>query len=66
MNPQYDVSYDSDRPTCKVVKRAGQKGARIFPKGCKNRTVADQHGEITDRFTPEGARHPNSYNMTYI
>lgn len=26
------------KPTCKVVKRQGQKGARIHPKGCQVRT----------------------------
>ena len=28
----------ADQPTCKVVKRQGQRGARIAPKGCKVRT----------------------------
>lgn len=27
----------AERPTCKVVKREGERGARIFPKGCKVR-----------------------------
>ena len=27
------------RPTCKVVKREGERGARIDPKGCKVRTT---------------------------
>eukprot|EP01043_Picozoa_sp_COSAG02_P008850 COSAG02_NODE_290_length_25531_cov_75.132392_18_plen_212_part_00 len=27
------------KPTCKVVKREGQRGARIDPKGCKVRTT---------------------------
>ena len=29
------------KPTCKVVKRAGQRGARIHPKGCTVRTNVD-------------------------
>ena len=29
------------KPTCKVVKRSNQKGARIHPKGCKVRTDVD-------------------------
>ena len=32
------------KPTCKVVKREGQRGARIDPKGCKVRTTKDVHG----------------------
>jgi len=28
-----------DKPTCKVVKRTGERGARIDPKGCKVRTT---------------------------
>ena len=32
------------RPTCKVVKREGQRGARIDPKGCKVRTTKDTQG----------------------
>ena len=29
------------KPTCKVVKRVGQRGARIHPKGCTVRTNVD-------------------------
>ena len=32
------------KPTCKVVKREGQRGARIDPKGCKVRTAKDAQG----------------------
>ena len=32
------------QPTCKVVKREGQRGARIDPKGCKVRTTKDAQG----------------------
>ena len=32
------------KPTCKVVKREGQKGARIAPKGCVVRTEEDREG----------------------
>ena len=32
------------QPTCKVVKRDGQRGARINPKGCKVRTTKDTQG----------------------
>ena len=32
------------KPTCKVVKREGQRGARIDPKGCKVRTTKDARG----------------------
>ena len=59
MDDQYDASYDdANRPTCKVVKRDGQKGARIFPKGCKVRSLARGagQGELTERFTTEGKR----------
>ena len=46
MDDQYDASYDdANRPTCKVVKRDGQKGARIFPKGCKVRSLARGAGQ---------------------
>ena len=34
------------KPTCKVVKREGQRGARIDPKGCKVRTTKDAQGNI--------------------
>ena len=34
------------KPTCKVVKREGQRGARIDPKGCKVRTTKDAHNAI--------------------
>jgi hypothetical protein len=32
------------KPTYKVVKREGQRGARIDPKGCKVRTTKDAQG----------------------
>jgi hypothetical protein len=32
------------KPTCKVAKREGQRGARIDPKGCKVRTAKDAQG----------------------
>ena len=32
------------KPTCKVVKREGQRGARIDPRGCKVRTTKDAQG----------------------
>ena len=32
------------KPTCKVVKREGQRGARIDPKGCKVRKTKDAQG----------------------
>ena len=35
------------QPTCKVVKREGQRGARIDPKGCKVRTTKDTQGNKT-------------------
>ena len=33
---------DTERPKCKVVLKDGERGARIFPKGCqvRNRVVA--------------------------
>ena len=40
---------DADRKTCKVVKRAGQRGARIAPKGCKVRTDISADGTTTER-----------------
>ena len=40
---------DADRKTCKVVKRAGQRGARIAPKGCKVRTDISADGTSTRR-----------------
>ena len=57
MNSKYDASYnDANRPTCKVVKHAGQKGAWIFLRGCKVRTLADQQGEDNDHFSTQGKR----------
>ena len=50
-DPQYD---DPSKVTCKVVKRKGQKGARIYPKGCKVRTEADRGGNIIIRYTDRG------------
>ena len=35
------------KPTCKVVKREGQRGARIDPKGCKVRTSVNAQGSKT-------------------
>ena len=40
---------EADRKTCKVVKRAGQRGARIAPKGCKVRTDISADGTTTRR-----------------
>jgi hypothetical protein len=37
------------KPTCKVVKREGQRGARIDPKGCKVRTTKDAQGNKRHR-----------------
>ena len=34
------------KPTCKVVKRQGQTGARIDPKGCKVRSEKDAAGKV--------------------
>ena len=34
------------KPTCKVVKRQGQAGARIDPKGCKVRSEKDAAGKV--------------------
>ena len=36
----------SPKPTCKVVKRQGQTGARIDPKGCKVRSEKDAAGKV--------------------
>lgn len=52
-NPIYD---DPNKVTCKVVKRKGQKGARIYPKGCKVRTEVDRAGNIVNRFTDKGLK----------
>ena len=41
MTPTYIMP---TRPTCKVVKREGERGARIDPKGCKVRTTKDTQG----------------------
>ena len=38
---------DADIKTCKVVKREGQRGARIAPKGCKVRTDISADGSTT-------------------
>jgi hypothetical protein len=40
---------EADKKTCKVVKRAGQRGARIAPKGCKVRTDISADGTSTRR-----------------
>ena len=37
------------KPTCKVVKREGQRGARIDPKGCTVRTEKSAAGTVTTR-----------------
>ena len=34
------------KPTCKAVKRPGQRGARIHPKGCKIRSTVQGDGTI--------------------
>ena len=34
------------KPTCKVVKRQGQTGARIEPNGCKVRSEKDAGGRV--------------------
>ena len=41
MTPTYIMP---PKPTCKVVKREGERGARIDPKGCKVRTTKDAQG----------------------
>ena len=41
MTPTYIMP---PKPTCKVVKREGERGARIDPKGCKVRTTKDTQG----------------------
>ena len=41
-----------DRPTCKVVTRPGQRGARIAPKGCKVRKT--QAGQTIRSYTKAG------------
>ena len=37
------------KPTCRVVKRAGQTGARIDPKGCTVRTEKSITGKLTTK-----------------
>ena len=37
------------KPTCRVVKREGQRGARIDPKGCTVRTEKSADGSMTTR-----------------
>ena len=32
---------DPSKPTCRVVKRQGQRGARIHPRGCQVRAEVD-------------------------
>ena len=41
------VNIMPQKPTCKVVKRQGQTGARIDPKGCKVRSEKDAAGTVT-------------------
>ena len=41
--------YIPPKPTCKVVKRAGQTGARIYPKGGTVRTEKSVTGALTTR-----------------
>ncbi len=46
-------------PTCQVVKRDGEKGARIYPKGCKVRTLITAReqghsGRIYSKETKQG------------
>ena len=40
------VNIMPQKPTCKVVKRQGQTGARIDPKGCKVRSEKDAAGRV--------------------
>ena len=42
-NMRYYI-YMPPKPTCKVVIREGQRGARIDPKGCKVRTSVNAQG----------------------
>ena len=44
------------KPTCKVVKRSNQKGARIHPKGCKVRTDVDAGAGTKTRTNKTGER----------
>ena len=43
-----------DKPTCKVVKRTGERGARIDPKGCKVRTT--RTGAARTRIDKQGRK----------
>ena len=36
-------------PMCKVIKRAGETGARIYPKGCTVRIERDASGTVTKK-----------------
>ena len=36
-------------PTCKVIKKAGETGARIYPKGCTVPMERDASGTITKK-----------------
>ena len=53
--PRVKQPPDNQRPTCKVVKRDGQKGARIDPKGCKVRTTKSQSG-VLRKYNKQGER----------
>ena len=37
---------DASRPTCKVVQRPGEAGARAHPRGCKIRSTVQPGGQV--------------------
>jgi hypothetical protein len=50
---------DPSRPTCRVVKRVGQRGARIHPPGCQVRAEVAQ---VAQGGRPEFATRRDRYN----
>ena len=61
---------DQNRPTCKVVTRPGQRGAKIHPKGCKVRNVAEGYenqanqGEVRKYSKRTGLMKPRKQSVT--
>ena len=62
-----DAQQQQVKPTCKVVTRPGQRGARVHPKGCKVRNRVQGDGTVRKesklgRLKPEKLRVVSSRN----
>lgn len=60
MESKYADNPGEFRPTCQAVTRPGQRGVRVWPKGCRVRRRVAANGELL-QFTEDGVLEQHVY-----